>query len=101
LPKKEEIANEEYYLAYLALLHAPLIDSLLEMVSVNVAGGQYDLSKRYAENMPLPDLTNADPTLFNYLITIGSVIHNGLPFDKKELNDAVSNTYGISLESVK
>jgi hypothetical protein len=98
LDEKGELDNEQYYFAYLALLHAPLIDQLLEMVSVNIAGGQFDLSKHYIDNMPLPDLSKADPSILESLIIIGKAIHDGHEVNKDKLNQEVANAYGLSLK---
>jgi len=101
LPKKAELDKEQYYFAYLALLHAPLIDTLLEMVSVNIAGGQFDLSKHYIDKMPLPDLTKADQSILSDLVEIGKSIHNGKEIIQKDLDQRVANTYGLNLENFK
>jgi hypothetical protein len=103
LPTKEEMHKDEYYFAYLALLHAPLIDRFLEMVSVNVAGGQFDLSKHYIDKMPLPDLTklakrDAEHHILLELTNIGKDIHKGNSINKVELNQIVANSYGLNLD---
>ncbi len=100
LPKKK-LFKDEFYFAYLAVLHAPLINYLLEMVSVNVAGGQFNLSKRYLDNMPIPDLGNASFDSISYLIDIGKKINNGEPIDKNDLNQMVANLYGLNIDTLK
>lgn len=44
------------YKAYLALLNSSLFESLLQEYCPRVAGGQYDLSPRYVNHIPIPDL---------------------------------------------
>jgi hypothetical protein len=68
LPVKRAI-----YLAYLAILNSSLFSDLLPAVSTQVAGGQWDLSKRYVELIPIPDLFNVDltSTLINKLVSLG------------------------------
>lgn len=47
------------WLAYLALLNSDVFSSLLAAHSNHVAGGQWNLSKRFVEKVPLPDLAAA------------------------------------------
>ena len=56
-PKKDKVLPENVGLAYLAILSCPFINNLLDSISNHIGGGQWDLSKRYVSNMPLPDLT--------------------------------------------
>jgi hypothetical protein len=44
------------WLAYLALLNSDVFSSLLAAHSNHVGGGQWNLSKRFVEKIPLPDL---------------------------------------------
>ena len=82
-------------------MHAPLIDTLLEMVCNVLDGGYFDLSKHYVEKMPLPDLTKADSDTLSYLTATGEKIHRGEVVDKRLLNQVVANTYGLDLEKFK
>ncbi len=54
------ISNEDSLLltAYCALLNSQLFGRLLELHSAHVAGGQYDLSPRYVNEIPLPRLAD-------------------------------------------
>lgn len=101
IPVREEMDNEQYYFAYLALLHAPIIDKLLEMVCNVLHGGYYDLSKHYVEKMPLPDLSIADTSIINNLNNFGREIHNNQQVNKLDLNQVVANSYGINLLDFK
>ncbi len=100
LPKSQDLAKEDYYLAYLALLHAPFINKLLEMVCNVLEGGYYDLSKHYVDKMPLPDLSNSDIDTLGILINIGKTIQDGKEFDQNILNQIILNVYGISSEQL-
>lgn len=100
LPKKTELESEEFSFAYLALLHAPLINKLLEMVCNVLDGGYYDLSKHYVERMPLPDLTKANVELVKDLIELGINIHLGKPVDAEKLNNIAALSYGVDIEEL-
>lgn len=100
-PKKEDLNKEIYYFSYLALLHSPLIDKLLEMTCNILQGGYFDLSKHYIDKLPFPDLTNADISTLSILSQMGENIHLGNEISISSLNDIVANVYGISLESIK
>jgi adenine-specific DNA-methyltransferase len=99
LPKSERIDNDNFRLAYLALLHAPLINKLLEMVCNVLDGGYYDLSKHYVDSMPLPDLSKVkDQTITEYLTATGEKIYAGKEIEYEELNQVVANAYGVNIE---
>ncbi|MBL7693433.1 MAG: SAM-dependent DNA methyltransferase [Ferruginibacter sp.] len=101
VPKKDELKVKRYYLAYLALLNAPLVDPLLEMVCNVLDGGYYDLSKHYIDNMPLPDLTNVASEIVDSLSNYGELIIKQETIEKDKLNNLVANLYGVNLESIK
>lgn len=98
LPKVEKLNTDKYSFSYLAILHSSFIDKLLEMVSVNISGGQFDLSKHYVEKMPLPDLTKSDVDVVNVLSKIGKYIYEGKIYDELNLNQIVAGCYGVSLD---
>jgi adenine-specific DNA-methyltransferase len=96
-PKKEKVLSEHIGLAYLAILSCPFINNLLSSVSNQVGRGQWDLSKRYVNNMPLPDLMteNLDLSILDSLYKIGRLIHSGEDFDNKMLNRLVFTLYQL------
>ena len=99
IPKTTDLNNEDIRFAYLALLHAPLINKLLEMVCNVLEGGYFDLSKHYVDNMPLPDLSKIkEMDIFLSLKELGMNIHNGKPVDMDSLNQLAANAYGINIE---
>ena len=97
LPKKENILSEYIGLAYLAILSCPFVNDLLASVSNLVAGGQWDLSKRYISNMFFPNLMaeNFDSNTLESLHEIGKFIHSGQDFDRKLLNQLVLSLYKV------
>ena len=87
------------YLAYLAILNSELFSDLLSAVSNNVGGGQWNLSKKFVDNIALPDLTDEHDnsiTLSN-LSKIGGDIHSEATIDEKQLQELVNKAYGIDV----
>lgn len=72
--------HERVWRAYVALLSSPLVDDLLGAVSVHIGGGQWNLSKKYIELMPLPDLTSRGipADVFNALADAGERMSRGV-----------------------
>jgi adenine-specific DNA-methyltransferase len=95
-PKMEDIAGCE--VAYLALLNHPLIDILLSGVSNNLSGGQWNLSERYVNQLPLPKL-QPDVPLTEVLIGMGSALSNGEPPDRDLWTRTVHQAYGLKLRA--
>ncbi len=65
------ITDEEINLAMLTYLSGITADLLLQYASVQVSGGQWDLSSRYLKDMPIPNLTTMAPPLINDLVAMG------------------------------
>lgn len=84
-------------LAYLALLKSEVFSQLLSASSSHVGGGQWDLSKQYIDQIPLPDffVPDFDAGLIKALAEVGRGIHAGQPMDEKELEDLVKRAYKI------
>ncbi len=95
--KKSSIFPENLGLAYLAILSCPFINNLLASVSNHVGRGQWNLSIRYIENMPIPDLTasNLDVDTLESLHKIGGLISSGEDFDDRALNELVLSLYQL------
>jgi hypothetical protein len=96
-PKKEKALPEYIGLAYLAILSCSFVNNLLSSVSNHVGRGQWDLSKRYMSNMPLPNLmaANLDLNILESLYKIGSLVHSGQDFDNKMLDRLVFTLYQL------
>ena len=91
-PKSNAVAGCEA--AYLALLNHPLIDTLLSGVSNNLSGGQWNLSERYVNHLPLPKLRAAD-TVTVALTVIGNALTHGMPVDRDMWNRSVGAAFGL------
>lgn len=91
-PKEESIAGCE--LAYLALLNHSLIDTLLSGVANNLSGGQWNLSERYVNQLPLPRL-QPDASLTEILSGIGSALARGERPDSDLWTRMVYQAYGL------
>ena len=58
LPKQSVKFTDATYLAYLALFSCSFSNDLFSIYSKQIAGGEWwDLSKRYVQNIPIPDFT--------------------------------------------
>jgi len=81
--------------AYVALLSSDLMSSLLPAVSSQVQGGQWDLSARLLERIPLPNLfAQVDPLLLSKLAQLGLAIERGEDVDSKGLSEAARAAFG-------
>lgn len=74
---RPEITDEEGYFAILAFLNSTLAHDLLEYVSVQVSGGQLDLSNKYVRNLPVPNLSVLKAPDLSRLIQLGVKIAAG------------------------
>lgn len=95
-PKTDDIAGCEE--AYVALLDHPLIDILLSGLSNNLSGGQWNLSERYVNQLPLPKL-QPDAPITEILIGIGGALNNGEPLDRDLWTRTVYQAYGLKLRA--
>ena len=93
--------NERFATAYVAVLNAPIIDTLLAGVSNNVGGGQWNLSKRFISRMPLPDLLaeGIDMDLLDELGSIGTSMVDGKGYDRQRHAELVASIYGTESTS--
>lgn len=83
--------------AYLALLNCSLFDELLAATSVQVSGGQWNLSKRYVDPIPIPDFfTNRQTAgILDSLATQGARLHTGLAVDDEHVRELLAPLYGL------
>lgn len=95
-PKNDDISGCE--IAYLALLNHPLIDTLLSGVSNNLSGGQWNLSERYVNNLPLPKL-QLGTALTEVLTSVGNGLARGEQVDANMWEKAVYGAYGLAQRS--
>lgn len=84
--------------AYLAILNSSVFSELLSASSNHVGGGQWNLSKKFVDSIPIPDLFNdqVSPDLISDLASIGQRIYSGLTIDENELTLFVELLYGVT-----
>jgi hypothetical protein len=92
--------------AYLALFNSSLFELLLAEYCPHVAGGQYDLSPRFVNHIPMPDLSTRgieSPALGSHvreLAAEGAKIHrHGLESIRQtDIDYLIAEVYGVPLE---
>ena len=72
-----EITDEEVYFSVLTYLSSAIANDLLEYMSIQVSGGQLDLSNKYVRNLPVPDFAKLAPADLSELIQMGIRISEG------------------------
>lgn len=100
LPKQSEKFTEETYFAYVALFCCSFLNELLSIYSKQIAGGEWwDLSKRYVQNIPIPDFTS-DAIFtsgeFTELATLGKKLSKGENVENERLLFLVRSLYGLN-----
>ncbi len=99
LPKTEEFRQKltpRVALAYLAILNSDVLNRLLGAVSVHIGGGQFDLSPRYVNSLPLPDLTSSDydREVLDCLSEMGEALSTRRSLAEKDHASIVDRLYG-------
>ncbi len=95
---------KEVMLSYAALFFSDIFASLLSEFCPHVAGGQFNLSKKYLDKIPLPDMAQigAEQTqkgqAMQYLAGAGARLNEGIPVSRRQINDAVAKVYGTRTE---
>ncbi|MCW5299571.1 hypothetical protein DXT88_15450 [Herbaspirillum lusitanum] len=97
LPKK--VLGDEDLLCVLAILHTHFIDKLLAGISNNVAGGQWNLSKRFVEQMPMIDVRIIPAEVKAELFAFGLAITEGRAFNRERIEAAVRMAYEFQLRT--
>ena len=97
--------DERVLNAYCALLNSRYFRTLLDIFCPVVAGGQYDLSRRYVEQVPLPDLSvmfqsDAEQTAIQTLSELGSKPLIGDWQWEEDVDDATRRVYGGVVDEV-
>ena len=97
--------DERVLNAYCALLNSRYFRTLLDIFCPVVAGGQYDLSRRYVEQVPLPDLSvmfqsDAEQTAIQTLSELGSKPLTGDWQWEEDADDATQRIYGGVVDEV-
>lgn len=88
--------------AFTAILNSRPFVILLSYYCTQVQGGQFNLSKRFVKDVPLPDLMDEVPgDITTALAECGRAMGSGQPHDDAELSSLVSRAYGVPLSRWK
>ena len=90
---KLDITDEEVSFAVLTYLSSTIADELLKYASIQVAGGQLDLSNKYLRNLLVPDLAKVEPSRVNALVQTGKLISEGKIDDWKDVDGLVLSIF--------
>ena len=71
------ITDEEISFAFLAYLSSAAASDLIKYVSIQVSGGQWDLSNKYLGDLPIPNLPRLDRAQVSELVETGIKISQG------------------------
>lgn len=89
-------------LAYLALFNSRCFSRMLELVSPRVAGGQFNLSRRFATRVPVPNLCDPQRSSTRVVSTLARlgrrIVAEGLSTCVREVDEAASLAYGVPLK---
>lgn len=86
---EKAITDEEVYLAVLTYLNSGIAYDLLKYLSIQVSGGQLNLSNKYVRDLPVPNLTVLEPRELHDLIQMGSIISKGKVEHWRDVDDLV------------
>lgn len=105
IPKSVEYEGElphQVGLAYLAFLNSEIFSELLAAFSNHVSGGQWNLSKKYVDRIPIPDLISDDtaPETLNDLANAGESIRLGDQVNWEHINTHIRDVLGLSDRTV-
>jgi adenine-specific DNA-methyltransferase len=96
LPKTKAIQSDDRNaLCLLAILNSPVTGDLLAGVSSNVAGGQWNLSKRFVERMPIIDPQLLAEDVRDTLASFGLAMCDGRPFEIHLLDRLVREVLSV------
>ena len=84
--------------AYVAVLNSGWFEQLLGLWCPRVLGGQFDLSNRFVDKIPMPDLSSGDVTgeSVDALANLGRAISQGKEVQLNELNIQAARAYGAT-----
>lgn len=88
---------ENVGLAYVAVLNSKLFSKLLSATSNHVGGGQWNLSKRFVDQIPVPNLLSGhvDPSVLSELSVLGAKMQAGSATDPVQLEELTNAVYGL------
>jgi adenine-specific DNA-methyltransferase len=71
------ITDAELYLAMIAYLNSSIVSALLEYLSVQISGGQFDLSNKFLTNLPVLNIAKINEAHLVQLVRIGRELTEG------------------------
>lgn len=97
---KMALLTHNLALAYLTILNSPLFSELLSATSNHVGGGQWNLSKRFVNDIAIPNLMHYEfsPELLSDLSDVGARIYEGRPRDETGLTELVNCAYEAEID---
>lgn len=89
--------QRKIYLAYLAILNSSFFSELLAATSHQISGGQWNLSKRYVENIPLPDFltTGFSLELIDQLASLGEQVSEQQQHKDEQIQELLAPLYRL------
>lgn len=84
--------------AYVALLNSEFFQQVLALYCPRVQGGQFDLSPRYVNNVPIPDLDDdmrVPPDVSESLADLGEMMSRRESVDRSKLEALARVAYGL------
>jgi len=89
--------------AYTALFNSRIFEQLLAASAPQMAGGQFDLSPRYVDHIPLPNLADdvSDSSLASLIMQLASLGYDPQVFDptwSAEVDSATARLYRTTLD---
>ncbi len=84
----KEVEDEDFYFFYLAIFNSTFFTNLLLIYCKQLAGGSwYDLSKKYTQNIPVPNFDSFDKedNIYKRIINVGKNLHEGKEINQKDL----------------
>ncbi|WP_155747372.1 N-6 DNA methylase [Burkholderia territorii] len=95
LPKRTSF-DERHLCALVAILNAPMTNTMLAGISNNLGGGQWNLSKRFVQRMPIVDTTKLSDELLGALAEIGRGMISGSFIETAQLDKLAHSAFGIT-----
>ena len=92
-----DLSTEEWF-AYLGVLNSPILEATIDYFSWKTQGGQYDLAKRFMDNIPLPDMTLLAKREKERLAKYGHAIHEGKRIPLYSHSASAAATFGVNPE---
>ena len=89
--------------AYVALLNSPSFRSILSLYCPRVQGGQFNLSRRFISNVPIPDLSDENRVsadAVQKLAAAGRMLSSGEGYESDDLVALTNAAYGLEIDII-